>query len=241
MVPHPALGWSRLPRGRGELDATRSRPGRNLTKGARRQGVGGGGGGNKRHTFSVTRVRCSVRRAQPQQTPTTLLAGRAGTASFPAAQLRLQEAGTGALASWLRWGSMQAWRLWRPHVDDKRGGGMFCRHTQVTMEQVGFPARMLLSSNTSHPSSAHSSSNVDHTVTPTVITSCPAGFKLQYQRVSCKISQVCAYSLHTFRPPVLSASLGVVSRSILLVLSVADWLSLPLYPSPSTRTTNTST
>ena len=72
---------------------------------------------------------------------------------------------------------------------------MFCNHTQVTMEQVGFPARMLLSSNssnTSHPSSAHSSSNADHTVTPTVITSCPAGFKLQYQRVSCKISQVCA-------------------------------------------------
>jgi len=51
-------------------------------------------------------------------------------------------------------------------------------------------------------------------VTPTVITSCPAGFKLQYQRVSCKISQNDRHiNVNVYDDPTCAAAPNTISRA----------------------------
>jgi hypothetical protein len=92
----PRHGFVPAASGRGELDATRSRPGRKKTKCARRRGAVRVAAALSRtpSPAAVTRVRCSVRRAHPRQKGTPRIAnGRTGgTAALPAAQLKPLEA-----------------------------------------------------------------------------------------------------------------------------------------------------
>jgi hypothetical protein len=87
---------------------------------------------------------------------------------------------------------------------------------QVSWEQVGFPARMLLSNGT-HGNSSHASESTgttDHSVTPRVITSCPAGFTLQYQRVSCKVQQNDKHiNVNVYDDPTCNAAPNTISRA----------------------------